>query len=253
MKQIKECYFGKKLGLFVFFALMVSISFAQKQGGFSPLPQPPISGASIASNAASQEVFHFRIGKLKYGGGGDWYANPTSLPNLIEFINTHSNIKIAPQEDIVDPGSAQLFQYPYVYMTGHGNVKFSETEVKNLRKYLLSGGFLHIDDNYGMDKYIRDEIKKIFPDKPLTEIPFNHPIYHQQFDFAGGLPKIHEHDGKPAQGFGVFDKDRLLIFYSYETDLGDGWEDPSVHRDPPEVREKALKMGMNIVIYAINL
>lgn len=240
----------KVLPIGFFLSISINLSLAQK---------PVVIGGNQLQNqgnnpapTAQQELYHFRVGKLKYGGGGDWYANPTSLPNLIEFINSRSNLKIAPQEDIVEPGSAQLFQYPYVYMTGHGNVKFTESEAKNLRMYMLSGGFLHIDDNYGMDKYIRDEIKKLFPDKPLVEIPYNHPVYHQQFEFGAGLPKIHEHDGKPAQGFGVFDKDRLLLFYSFESDLGDGWEDASVHRDPPEVREKALKMGMNLVLYAID-
>lgn len=218
-----------------------------------PIMQLPLRGTPTSSTPtnAPQEQHHFKIAKLKYEGGGDWYANPTSLPNLIEYINTHSNIRIAAVEDVVEPGSSALFQYPYVYITGHGNVKFSDAEAKNLRTYLMAGGFLHIDDNYGMDKYIRDEIKKIFPDKPLVEIPYSHPIYHKQFDFPNGLPKIHEHDGKPAQGFGIFDKDRLMLFYSFECDLGDGWEDPEVHRDPPELREKAFRMGTNLVIYAV--
>lgn len=235
-----------------FFAILLGFSgylFAQRTIVPQSSPQnPPQTSGGIAGG----EMYHFKIAKIKYEGGGDWYANPTSLPNLISFINTNTNVRIATQEDVVEPGSSQLFQYPYVYMTGHGNVKFSDAQAKNLRMYMMSGGFLHIDDNYGMDKYIRDEIKKIFPDKPLVEIPYNHPIYHQQFDFPTGLPKIHEHDGKPAQGFGVFDKDRLLLFYSAECDLGDGWEDASVHRDPEEVRKKAFQMGANIVIYAIN-
>ncbi|MFN0203442.1 MAG: DUF4159 domain-containing protein [Bacteroidia bacterium] len=197
------------------------------------------------------DMYNFRIAKLKYQGGGDWYANPTSLPNLLKFINLNTNIKIAPTEDIVEPGSPLIYQYPYLYITGHGNVKFSEAEAKNLREYMLAGGFFHIDDNYGMDKYIREEIQKIFPDKKLQEVPFNHPIYHEQFEFPGGLPKIHEHDGKPAQGFGIFDKDRLILFYTYECDLGDGWEDRSVHGDPEELRQKALQMGTNLVIHAI--
>lgn len=235
-----------------FFAILLSLGsylFAQK----TIVPQSSPQNAPQASGGiAGGEMYHFKIAKIKYEGGGDWYANPTSLPNLISFINTNTNIRIAAQEDVVEPGSSQLFQYPYVYMTGHGNVKFSDAQAKNLRMYMMSGGFLHIDDNYGMDKYIRDEIKKIFPDKPLVEIPYNHPIYHQQFDFPTGLPKIHEHDSKPAQGFGVFDKDRLLLFYSAECDLGDGWEDASVHRDPEEIRKKAFQMGANIVIYSIN-
>lgn len=221
----------------------------QPKAGVSIPPTPP--GTGTQNTGATTDMYHFKIGKLKYGGGGDWYANPTSLPNLISFVNKNTNIKIAPTEDVVDPGSSQLFQYPYVYMTGHGNVKFSDTEVRNLRLYMLSGGFVHIDDNYGMDKYIREEIKKIFPDKPLVEIPYNHPIYHQQYDFASGLPKVHEHDNKPAQGFGIFDKDRLILFYSYECDLGDGWEDANIHKDPEELRQKAFKMGTNLIMYAI--
>jgi hypothetical protein len=225
------------------FLLLHIVTFAQF---------PPRNGQPQAGNGqAPQEMYNFRIGKLKYQGGGDWYANPTSLPNLARFINQNTNMKVAPQEDLVEPGSSQLFQYPYVYMTGHGNVKFSESEAKNLRTYMLAGGFMHIDDNYGMDKYIRDEIKKIFPDKPLVEVPYNHPIFHEQFDFPNGLPKIHEHDNKPAQGFGIFEKDRLILFYTFECDLGDGWEDQSVHNDPEEVRQKALRMGTNVVIYAL--
>jgi hypothetical protein len=199
----------------------------------------------------SNERFHFKIGKLKYDGGGDWYANPTSLPNLISYINRNTTTKIASVEDVVDAGGTQIFQYPYVYMTGHGNVSFSDAEALNLRKYLISGGFLHIDDNYGMDKYIRKEMKKVFPELEFVELPFNHEIFNQHFEFKQGLPKIHEHDGKPPQGLGLIYEGRMVAFYSYESDLGDGWEDEAVHNDPPELRSKALRMGTNIVLWAI--
>ena len=190
-----------------------------------------------------------RIAKLKYNGGGDWYANKTALPNLIEFCNKENGTNLYPEEDIVEVGSRDLFLYPYVYMTGHGNVVFSEGEAANLRKYLIGGGFLHVDDNYGLDKFVRLELKKVFPELELVELPHNHPIYHQKFDFPKGLPKIHEHDGKPAQGFGLVYQGRLVVFYSYECDLGNGWEDPSVHHDPEEKRLDALRMGANIVAY----
>jgi hypothetical protein len=190
-----------------------------------------------------------KIGKLKYNGGGDWYANKTALPNLIEFANRELAMNLAPEEDVVEVGSRDLFLYPYLYMTGHGNVVFSEAEAMNLRKYLIAGGFLHIDDNYGLDKFIRIELKKVFPELELTELPFDHPIYHQKFDFNKGLPKIHEHDGKPAQGLGLIYEGRLLVFYSFETDLGNGWEDQRIHNDPQEKRTLALQMGANILSY----
>ncbi|AVR46406.1 hypothetical protein C7S20_14660 [Christiangramia fulva] len=189
------------------------------------------------------------IALLKYNGGGDWYANPTSLPNLIKFCNSHINTQIDPKPETVEPGSSDIFQYPLVHMTGHGNVIFDDNEVENLRTYLLSGGFLHIDDNYGMNKYIRKEIKKLFPDKELVELPANHPIFSSEFPFPNGLPKIHEHDGLPPQAFGIFENDRLVLLFTYESDLGDGWESEEVHHDPEDVRLKALKMGANIVKY----
>ncbi|MCS6820668.1 MAG: DUF4159 domain-containing protein [Microscillaceae bacterium] len=192
----------------------------------------------------------YRIAKLKYSGGGDWYANKTSLPNLIEFCNKNLRMNIHPEPDIVEAGSSDIFSYPFVHMTGHGNVVFTEQEAQNLRNYMLSGGFLHIDDNYGMDKYIRREIKKIFPETDFVELPFSHPIYHQKYDFPNGLPKVHEHDGKPAQGFGIIYEGRLVCFYSYECDLGNGWEDQSIHNDPEEVRQQALKMGANLLTFA---
>lgn len=191
-----------------------------------------------------------KIAKLKYNGGGDWYANKTSLPNLIAFCNRNLGTNIAPEEEVVEPGSPEIFSYPFIHMTGHGNVVFSPSEAQNLRKYLISGGFLHIDDNYGMDKFIRPELKKIFPELELVELPFNHPIYRQKFIFTNGLPKVHEHDGKPPQGFGLIYEGRLVVFYSYECDLGNGWEDQIIYNDPEEVRQKALQMGANILMYA---
>ena len=190
-----------------------------------------------------------KIAKLKYRGGGDWYANKTAIPNLIAFTNQQLGTQIDSREYVVEPRLQELYQYPYIYLTGHGNIVLSDDEAANLRKYLLAGGFLHIDDNYGLDPFIRLEMKKIFPDKELIEIPYDHPIYHQKFDFNNGLPKIHEHDGKPAQGFGILHEGRLICFYSYESDLGNGWEDQSIHNDPEEVRMKALKMGANILSY----
>ena len=191
-----------------------------------------------------------KIAKLKYGGGGDWYCNKTSLPNLINFCNKNLKTSIFAEEDIVEVGSPELINYPFVHMSGHGNVVFSETDVKNLRKYLMAGGFLHIDDNYGLDKFIRREMKKVFPELSFVELPFSHEIYKTKYLFTNGLPKIHEHDGKPAQGFGLVYKGRLVCFYSYECDLGNGWEDPSVYHDPESVRQKALQMGANIISYA---
>jgi hypothetical protein len=193
----------------------------------------------------------FKIGKLRYDGGGDWYANPTSLPNLFKFIRANTTAAINLTEDVTDLKSPQLFQYPMIYMTGHGNVVFSEEEVVNLRKYLAAGGFFHIDDNYGLDPYIRREMKKVFPDQDFVELPFSHGIYHSHFDFPKGLPKIHEHESKPPQGFGLFIEGRLVVYYTYECDLGDGWEDRSVHNNPEELRQKALQMGTNIVLWAI--
>lgn len=190
-----------------------------------------------------------KIAKLKYNGGGDWYADKTGLPNLIEFCNRELGIGIAPEEDIVEAGSKDIFLYPYVFMTGHGNVVFSESEASNLRTYLIGGGFLHVDDNYGLDKYIRLELKKIFPELELVELPFDHPIYNQKFKFPKGLPKIHEHDGKPSQGFGLIYEGRLVVFYSYECDLGNGWEDVTIHHDPEAKRREALEMGANLISY----
>ena len=194
--------------------------------------------------------FTQEIAVAKYSGGGDWYANPTSLPNLAKFCNQNINTKINTKIATVDVGSTEIFSYPYIHMTGHGNVVFSANDVINLRNYLMSGGFLHIDDNYGMNEYIRKEIKKIFPDNTLTEIPSNHILFQEPFNFPGGLPKIHEHDNQKPQAFGIFIEGRIVLLYTYETDLGDGWEDTEVHNNPQSVREKALRMGANIVNYA---
>lgn len=190
-----------------------------------------------------------KIAKLKYNGGGDWYANKTALPNLVEFCNKELGTTIQIDDEVAEAGSKDIYNYPYVYMTGHGNVVFSPDEAQNLRNYLISGGFLHIDDNYGLDKFIRLELKKVFPELELTEVPYAHAIYHQKFNFPAGLPKIHEHDGKPAQGFGLFYEGRLVVFYSYECDLGNGWEDQRIHNVPAEKRLQALQMGANILSY----
>ncbi|NDV42607.1 DUF4159 domain-containing protein [Flagellimonas sediminis] len=190
------------------------------------------------------------IAVLKYGGGGDWYSNPTALPNLIQFCNANIGTKLNPQPETVEPGSVSLFKYPFVHMTGHGNVYFTDEEAENLRTYLLSGGFLHIDDNYGMAPYLKRELQKVFPDKQLEELGADHPIFSQKFKFSEGLPKIHEHDGKRPQALGIFVQGRLVLLFTFECDLGDGWEDPTVHNDPEDVRQKALQMGANIVEYA---
>jgi hypothetical protein len=193
----------------------------------------------------------YQIGLLKYSGGGDWYANlETSLPNLIKFCNTNLKTTINPEQAIVEVGSVDIFNYPFIHMTGHGNVVFTNQEADNLRKYLLAGGFLHVSDNYGMDKFIRTELKKVFPELDLVELPFSHPIYHQTYNFDKGLPKVHEHDSKPPQGFGLIYKGRLVCFYDAECDLGDGWESAEIHKDSQEAREKALKMGANLISYS---
>ncbi len=203
-------------------------------------------GAAVAQSS-------FKIAKLKYGGGGDWYANKTALPNLIKFCNAQMKMNIYPEEDVVEVGSSDIFQYPFVHMTGHGNVVFTDSEAKNMRNYLISGGFLHIDDNYGLDKFIRREMKKVFPELTFIELPFNHPVYHQKYNFPNGLPKVHLHDEKPPQGFGLIYQGRLIAFYSYESDLGNGWEDQSVYNDPEEKRLEALRMGANLLDYALTV
>lgn len=193
-----------------------------------------------------------KIAKLKYSGGGDWYANKTSLPNLIRFCNQNLLTNIAPEEDIVEPGSPDIFNYPFIHLTGHGNIVFSDAEARNLRNYLIAGGFLHADDNYGLDKFFRREMKKVFPELQFVELPFSHPIYHQKYKFPNGLPKVHEHDGKPPQGFGLIYQGRLVCFYTYECDLGNGWEDQEIYNDPEPIRQAALQMGANIIQYAFS-
>ncbi len=199
-------------------------------------------------------LFHFlgfsqEVAVLKYSGGGDWYANPTSLPNLVNYCNQNIQTTLTPKVSVVDVGSAEIVNYPFVHMTGHGNVIFSANDIQNLKKYLTSGGFLHIDDNYGMDTYIRKEIKKVFPNNALVEIPSSHAIFQKPYSFPNGLPKIHEHENNKPQAFGVFIEGRLVLLYTFECDLGDGWEDAEVHNDPIQVREKALKIGANIMNY----
>lgn len=193
----------------------------------------------------------FTIGRLHYDGGGDWYSNPSSLPNLLLYLNKSTSIKTTDKEIKLKLTDEVLFTYPYLYMTGHGNVRFTETEIERLRMYLELGGFLHADDNYGLDKSFRREMKRVFPEKEFVELPFEHPIFHQVFNFAKGLPKVHEHDNKPPQALALFDGDRMIVLYTYECDLGDGWEDPEVHNDPPAIREAALQMGVNIIHFAL--
>lgn len=190
------------------------------------------------------------IGRLHYDGGGDWYANPSSLPNLLGAIAERTGLRVSTREKVVQLGDDEIWTVPYLHMTGHGNVHFSDAEVTILRRWLVQGGFLHASDNYGMDESFRREMARLFPDHPLVEVPLDHPIYHLVYDFPKGLPKIHEHDGKPAQGFGIFLDGRLAVFYDYQCDLGDGWEDPEVHKDPAEKHEAALRMGVNLFAYA---
>jgi uncharacterized protein DUF4159 len=191
------------------------------------------------------------IGRLHYDGGGDWYANPSSLPNLLTAIRTRTGLKVTTIEKVVTLSEDELWNVPYIYMTGHGNVHWSDRDLVTLRRYLQQGGFLHADDNYGMDASIRRELQRLFPDHPMVEVPLDHPIYHLVYDFPKGIPKIHVHDGKPAQGFGIFLDGRLAVYYSYQSDLGDGWEDYEVHHDPPEKHEAALRMGVNLFSYAV--
>lgn len=194
-------------------------------------------------------AFGQEVAILKYNGGGDWYANPTALPNLIRFCNESINTNLNEKPETVEVNDSRIFQYPFLHMTGHGNVVFSQEEAENLKTYLLSGGFLHIDDNYGMEPYLRKELIKVFPDKELEEIGVNHPIFSQEYKFPEGLPKIHEHDGKRPQALGIFHENRLILLFTFESDLGDGWEDSTVHNDPESIRLRALQMGANIISY----
>ncbi len=206
-----------------------------------------IIGATRAQSPAGM-----KLALLKYRGGGDWYANPSALTNLAGFCNRELGTALDTDYATVDVGSVEIFNYPFLHMTGHGNVVFSESDAQNLKRYLQAGGFLHVDDNYGMDPFVRPALKLVFPDQELVELPFDHPVYKAAFPFSSGLPKIHKHDDKPPQGFGLFWEGRLVVFYSYECDLGDGWEDPEVHNDPPDVRRSALQMGANLVKYAFH-
>ena len=194
---------------------------------------------------------NFTIARIHYSGGGDWYSDPSSLPNLLKFLGENTQISVEDEEVRIRPSDQKFFNYPYLYLTGHGNVRFSEEEITRVRETLLRGAFLHADDNYGMDASFREEIKRVFPNKDFVELPFDHPVFHVFYDFQNGLPKVHEHDGNPPQALGVFDDDRLMILYTFECDLGDGWEDPEVHNDPEEIRLKALQMGVNIIYYAM--
>ena len=204
-----------------------------------------------AAPLGAQEDGGVTLGRLHYDGGGDWYANPSSLPNLLAAVRARTDLRAAERERVVTLSSPALWEVPYLYMTGHGNVRFSDPDLVTLRRYLQQGGFLHADDNYGMDESFRRELARLFPDRPLVEVPLDHPIYNLVYQFPRGVPKIHEHDGKPAQGFGIFLDGRLAVFYTYQSDLGDGWEDPDVHKDDPDVREAALRMGVNLVAYAV--
>jgi len=206
--------------------------------------------ASMSFTTLNSPSPSLQLALLKYNGGGDWYANPTALINLAAFCNKFMNTNFDLEYATVEIGSAELYNYPFVHMTGHGNVVFSDAEAENMRNYLIAGGFLHIDDNYGMDPFVRLAMKKVFPELEFLELPFQHEVYHQKYDFNNGVPKIHKHDDKPAQGFGLIYEGRVVCFYSYESDLGDGWEDPEVHKDPEDVRIAALRMGANLVSYA---
>lgn len=201
--------------------------------------------------ATAQQNSEFKLARIKYRGGGDWYNDPSSLKNLAEFARQQVPIAINPEYDDVALGSSDLFQYPFAFLTGHGNVSINQAEASNLRKYLNNGGFLYVDDDYGLDKHFREAIQQVYPDEELVEIPFDHPIYHQVYDFPEGLPKVHEHDGKPPQGFGLIRNGRLVLFYTYESNLADGWANPDVHKDPAAIRRKALQMGTNILVYAL--
>jgi len=207
-----------------------------------------LGAAASALHAQGEPI---TIGRLHYDGGGDWYANPSSLPNLLSEVGMRTGLLVAGRERVVTLDDPGLWDVPYLYMTGHGNVRFSEPDLATLRRYLLQGGFLHADDNYGMDESFRREIARLFPDRPFVEVPLDHPVYRLVYPFPKGIPKIHEHDGKPAQGLGVFIDGRLAVYYSFQSDLGDGWEDPDVHKDPPEVREAALRMGVNLIAYVV--
>jgi hypothetical protein len=211
-----------------------------------------IIGIILTCSSFIPAGYSVKIARLKYGGGGNWYVSPTALPNLVKFCNQNLGTSINPEEGLVEPGSPDVFNYPWIHMTGNGRFVFNAQEAQNMRNYLIGGGFLNINDSYDMDRFVRPELKKVFPELDLVEIPFSHPIYHQKYEFPNGLPKIHEHNEKPPQGFGLFWQGRMVCFYNYESDIGDGWEDADVHHDSDESRNKALKMGANIIQYVFN-
>ena len=215
------------------------------------MPRFWLWAVTLAFAAGPSAAPQLTIGRLHYDGGGDWYANPSSLPNLLQAIRERTALSVGTREVVVRLTDDQLWEVPYLYLTGHGNVHWSEAELITLRRWLRQGGFLHVDDNYGMDESIRRELARLFPEVPLVEVPLDHPVYNLVYRFPQGIPKIHEHDGKPAQGFGLFLDGRLVVYYSYQSDLGDGWEDAEVHKDPAEIREAALRMGVNLFAYAV--
>lgn len=215
-------------------------------GAASPSAVPSAPG--VASTGAPPRL---AVARLQYGGGGDWYANPSSLPNLIQAIAERTTLPVEKSEARVTLTDARLWDYPFLHMTGHGNLRFTDEEVVRLREYLARGGFLHADDNYGLDESFRREIARVFPDRPLVDVPLSHPVYHIVYDMPRGVPKIHEHDGKPARGYGIFIDDRLAVYYTYSADLGNGWEDPGTYNDPPALHEAALRMGVNLFAYAV--
>jgi len=211
-----------------------------------------IGTTAPATRVPAASVEPVSISRLRYGGGGDWYANPSSLKNLLAEIGTRTGVPVSDQPGEVGPGDPDLSDHPYLYATGHGNMTFSALELERLRSYLAAGGFLHVDDNYGLDESFRREVARLFPDTPLVEVPLDHPVYRIFYQLPDGLPKVHEHDGEPAQAFGIFIDGRLALFYSFQSDLGDGWEDPAVHGDSPEIREQAIQMGVNLFLYALS-
>ena len=215
------------------------------------LPLVLLAFAAVPAAEAQPEPHEITIARVQYGGGGDWYSGEKSLPTLLAFVREHTLLDVAPQEAIVELTSDKLFQYPFLYLNGHGTVRFTDREAERLRRYLTGGGFLHVNDDYGLDASIRREMRKVFPEQEFVLVPFDHPVYHAHYAFPNGLPKIHEHDGEAAQGLGLFHEGRLVVFYSYESDLGDGWEPEEVHHNPPEKRQAALRMGTNLLVYAM--